>query len=132
MTRGLLAGAACALVLLAAGTVLGTLRVLALAPRLGEGPALAIELPLMLAVAWLATGRLLRRLAVPPAPGARAAMSAATLLLLFAGEAALAAALSGSSPAAWVASLASPAAWPGLAAQVAAALMPFLRRGTIA
>ena len=128
MSRGLLAGAACGLALLAAGTVLGVLRVFVIAPRLGAGWALALELPVMLAVAWVATGWLLRRCAVPGALGARLAMSAATLLLLFAGEAALAARLSGTSPAAWLAGFADPASWPGLAAQVAAGLMPLARR----
>ncbi len=56
MSRGLVAGAALGLVLLAAGTALGTLRALLVAPRIGEGPALAIELPLMLAIAWGAAG----------------------------------------------------------------------------
>jgi hypothetical protein len=127
LSRGLLAGAACALVLLAAGTALGLARVLVLAPRLGESRALALELPAMLAIAWIATGRLIRRLAVSGALGARLAMSVATLVLLFAGEAALAAGLSRARPGAWVAGFAEPAAWPGLAAQVAAGLMPLVR-----
>ncbi|MBP7240925.1 hypothetical protein [Amaricoccus sp.] len=128
MIRGLLAGAAVAGVLLAAGTVLGALRVLVAAPRLGEGWALALELPAMLAIAWTATGRFLRRLAAPGALADRLAMSAALLLVLFAGEAALAAGLAGASPAAWLAGLADSAAWPGLAAQIAAGLMPLWPR----
>lgn len=128
MIKGLLAGAAVAGVLLAAGTALGVLRVLVMAPRLGAGWALAIELPLMLAIAWVATGRLARRLAVPDAAGTRLAMSAAVLIVLLAGEAALAAGIGGVSPAAWLAGLVDPAAWPGLAAQIAAAAMPLLPR----
>ena len=108
--------------------MLGVLRVFVLAPRVGERYALALELPVMLAVACVATGRLLSRFAVPAAPGARLAMSAAMLLLLFAGEAALAAGLSGTSPVAWLAGFAEPASWPGLAAQIAAGLMPLARR----
>jgi hypothetical protein len=128
MRRGLLAGIVLALLLLAAGTALGVLRVLVLAPRLGPGWALALELPMMLAIAWVATGRLLRRFAVPDAAAPRLAMSGAMLLALFAGEAALAAGLAGASPAAWLAGFAEPAAWPGLAAQVAAGLLPLVRR----
>jgi hypothetical protein len=126
MTRGVLAGAALGLLLLAAGTLLGTLRVLVAAPRLGSGLALALELPLMLALAWWASGRLRRRFGV--ASRQRRAMAAAALVVLFAGEAALAAALFGLGPAAWLAGFAPPAAWPGLAAQVAACLMPLSRR----
>lgn len=129
MTRALGAGIAYALVLLAAGTLLGTFRVLVAAPRLGSGWALALELPVMLGIAWVATAWLLERFSVPPRAPARAAMAAAALATLFAGEAALAAALAGNGPAVWLAGFADPAAWPGLAAQIAAGLMPLLRRG---
>jgi hypothetical protein len=128
MRRGLLAGVLLAAALLAAGTVLGSLRVLAVAPAVGAGWALALELPLMLAIAWGAAGWLVGRLAVAPRLGPRLAMAGSTLVLLLAGEAALARLLSGSSPAAWLAGLAAPASWPGLAAQLAAALMPLARR----
>jgi hypothetical protein len=128
MSRALAAGAAYALLLLAAGTGLGTLRVLLAAPRLGPGWALVLELPVMLAIAWAATGWLLARLAVSPRPVPRLAMSATALLLLFAGEAALAAGLTGTRPAAWLAGFAEPSSWPGLAAQILAGLMPLLRR----
>lgn len=57
MSRGLLAGGALALLLLAAGPLLGTLRIFVLAPRLGPDAALALELPVMLAIAWVATSR---------------------------------------------------------------------------
>jgi hypothetical protein len=124
MSRALAAGAAYALLLLAAGTVLGTLRVLLAAPRLGPGWALALELPLMLAIAWAATGRLLARFAVPPRPGPRLAGSSPPLRR----GAALAALLADTRPVAWLAGFADPASWPGLAAQLLAALIPLLRR----
>jgi hypothetical protein len=108
--------------------VLGLLRVLAVAPAFGAGPALALELPVMLAIAWGAAGWFVGRLAVAPDLRPRLAMAAATLVLLLAGEAALAELLSGTSPAVWLAGLAAPASWPGLAAQVAASLMPLVRR----
>jgi hypothetical protein len=128
MSRALCAGVAYGLILLAAGTLLGTVRVLVAAPRLGAGWALVLELPLMLAVAWAASGWLLRRFRLPPPLAAPGAMSAAALLLLFAGEAVLAAVLTGTDPTAWLAGLARPAAWPGLAAQIAAGLLPILQR----
>jgi hypothetical protein len=120
------AGAVYALLLLLAGTLVGTARVLVLAPRLGETAALAIELPAMLAIAWLLAGRLVRRLP-HPAPRARAAMAASAALLFFAGEIGLGWALLGQPPSAWVAGLARPAALAGLAAQLAALAMPILR-----
>jgi hypothetical protein len=128
MSRALAAGAAYALCLLAAGTVLGTLRVLFATPRVGPGWALALELPVMLAIAWAAAGWLLAKLAVPSRPAPRLAMSAAALVLLFAGEAALAASLTGTRPLAWLEGFASPASWPGLAAQLLACSLPLLRR----
>jgi hypothetical protein len=82
----------------------------------------------MLAIAWGITGRLLDALAIGPNLPQRLATSAVTLLVLFCGEAGLAALLSGTGPAAWLAGLSRPAAWPGLAAQILACLLPILRR----
>lgn len=124
MTRGLLAGAALGLLLVVAGTLIGTFRALVLAPRLGSGWALALELPLMLFIAWRGSGALKRRFRVAAGRGPRRRMAAAAALVLFTGEAALASVLFGIGPAAWLAGFARPSAWPGLAAQVAACLMP--------
>jgi hypothetical protein len=121
------AGAAYALLLLVAGTVFGFTRTFVLAPRLGEVAALAIELPTMLAIAWVAAGRLVRRLP-RPTPGARAMLTASAALVFFVGEIGLGWALLGQPPAAWAAGLARPAGLAGLAAQLAALAMPILRR----
>ncbi len=123
MIRGLRAGALAGFALLAAGTLLGTLRVLVVAPRVGAGAALAAEIPLMLAFAWWLAGRL----GSPLSRAERRAMAVTTLAVLLAGEAALAGALAGIGPRAWLARLAAPAEWPGLAAQLLAAMMPLLR-----
>ncbi len=123
MIRGPAAGALAGLALLAAGTLLGTLRVLVIAPRVGAGLALVAEIPPMLAFAWWLAGRFGGGLS----PVGRAAMAVTTLAVLLAGEAALAGALAGIGPRAWLARLAAPAEWPGLAAQVVAAMMPLLR-----
>ena len=53
----------------AAGFLLGTLRVLWLVPRFGPTAAVALELPLILAVSWIACRHVAR--AVPPEPVAR-------------------------------------------------------------
>jgi hypothetical protein len=121
------AGAAYALLLLLAGTVFGTARVLVYAPQFGEAAALAIELPAMLAIAWVLAGRLVRRLPRPN-PGARATLAASAALLFFGGEIGLGWAFSGQPPAAWAAGLARPAALAGFAAQLASLAMPILRR----
>jgi hypothetical protein len=121
------AGAAFALLLLLAGTIFGVVRVLVLAPQFGEVEALAIELPAMLAIAWVLAGRLVRRLPRPD-PGARATLAASAALLFFAGEIGFGWAFSGQPPATWAAGLARPAALAGFAAQLAALAMPILRR----
>ena len=50
-----------------AGFLVGVVRVGWLAPEIGERPAELLELPLMLAVAWLAARWSVRRLGVPRA-----------------------------------------------------------------
>jgi hypothetical protein len=61
--RAVLAGAAYAGIVFAGGFVLGTIRVLALSPRLL--PAVQLELPIMLALSWTTCRRITRRFAVP-------------------------------------------------------------------
>jgi len=111
----------------AAGFALGALRVLALAPRLGELVAVLLELPLMLAVSWAACGWALRRFAVSRAWPARLAMGALAFVLLMAAELALAVAAFGQAPAAWLAALSTPAGAAGLLGQLAFALTPLVR-----
>ncbi len=73
----------------AAGFVLGTLRVLFLAPRLGETAAVLAELPVIVLVSWVVCGRLVSRFAVAAAAGPRLTMGAAAFILLMAEELAL-------------------------------------------
>jgi hypothetical protein len=46
------AGALYAIIIFVVGFILGTIRVLLLAPRLGETTAVIIEAPIMLAASW--------------------------------------------------------------------------------
>jgi glucose uptake protein GlcU len=101
----------------AAGAVMGPIRVLVLEPRIGMAAAVAVEAPLILAVAALAARAVLRRWpAVSPL-----AVGVVGLALLLVAETALAAALDRQSPFDAPRLLAE---WIGLALKLAFALMP--------
>ena len=68
------------------GFVLGPVRVLWLAPRVGERWAELIELSLMIVVILLAARFVVRRLAVPPTMPARLGMGLLALALVLAAE----------------------------------------------
>lgn len=126
MTRALVLGLVYFTAVFALGFALGTLRVLVLGPRLGELGAVAAELPVILAGAWLVCGRLLagRRLGRAEA----AAMGATAFTLLMLAEAALSWLAFGRSLAGHVALYAEPPQLLGLAGQLAFAAFPLLRR----
>lgn len=108
--------------------VAGTVRTLAVAPRIGEFPAVALELPVILAVSWVVAGRVLRRW--PVAVGGVPALLAMGLLafaVLILAEAALAVLAFGQSLPGWLAGLATPAGLLGLAGQAGFALVPAIR-----
>ena len=94
MTRGLivtagLAGIAYASVAFAAGFALGVLRILVLAPRVGEEAAVLIELPVILTVSWIICRRLIALMRVSHKSAARAIMGLSALTALLAAEAVL-------------------------------------------
>lgn len=105
---------------------LGVLRQTTVAPALGEMPAVAAELPIVLAASWWWAGRVLRRWSLPRA-SQRLAMGAAAFAILMAAELALAMTLGGQDASAWLASLARPAGTLGLAGQTIFALIPWIR-----
>lgn len=111
----------------ALGFVLGTIRVLWLAPLVGLIPATALELPVMLGASWLAAGWIVRRFAIRTAGGALA-VGALAFALLMAAECVLAVTLMGQTPAQWLADLGQPHALLGLAGQIAFALIPWWRQ----
>lgn len=131
MRRAVFAGFAYFAIVFAAGFLLGTIRTLMLAPRVGETAAVLIELPAMLAISWVACGIVLRRLDVPAARAARFVMGALAFALLMAAEAALAAAF-GETPALYLQELQTPAGALGLAGQAAFAVIPLVRRARAA
>ena len=121
------AGAIASAAVMVAGTVLGTLRVLVLAPRTGEVVATLLELPLILAAGWLACDWAARTCRIPAHRLPRLAMGASALLVLLALEAGLAMAVAGTTPAAFLARFREPAAQLGLAAQLLFAAFPLLQ-----
>ena len=109
----------------ALGFVLGTLRVMVVAPAAGALTAVMIELPVMLVVmAWRAWHIVARSRAVMSV-GARAIMGVTSFTLLMFCEFALGLAL-GTSPRQWLADLASPPGAAGLAGQIVFACLPLL------
>jgi hypothetical protein len=120
------AGLAYWAVVFALGFVLGTLRVLWLAPLVGLIPATLLELPIILGASWLASGWLVRRFAIVGS-GEALAVGALAFAILMAAECALAGMLAGQSPAQWLAGLRQPHALVGLAGQIVFALMPWWR-----
>lgn len=109
----------------AAGFVLGTVRVLWLAPRLGDLAAVACELPVMLSASWVWAGRIVPRSRLP-GRGAALMLGLAALVLLVSSELALALALFGQTPGSWLAALAAPAGLLGLAGQIGFGIIPAL------
>ncbi len=69
-----------------AGSVLGTIRVLWVVPRLGTRMAELMETPIMFVVTIVAARWIVRRLAVPPSPFSRLGMGCVALVLLLAAE----------------------------------------------
>ena len=110
------------------GFILGTLRVLWVIPWLGEGPAVALELPVILIASWLVCGWTMRRFSPDPALTARLALGGVAFAMLMAAEAALGIVGFGRTLAEHLASYTRPLALLGLSGQIAFALFPALRR----
>jgi hypothetical protein len=128
MHGAILAGAVYFAIVFALGFVLGTLRVLVIAPLLGPVGAVMLEVPVILAASWLACGWTLRKVTVAPAMPDRLAMGVTAFALLIAAEFAVSTVVFGRSPADFWASYAAADALLGLAAQIAFAAFPLLRR----
>lgn len=114
------------LAVFAAGFVLGTLRVVWLAPALGEIAAVVLEVPVMLGIAWLAAGWCIRRFTVPAKWPARLAMGGGAFALLMIVEIATSLLL-GRSPTALLRHYMTVEGAIGLAAQMVFGLIPVLR-----
>ncbi|NWH07055.1 MAG: hypothetical protein HXY22_00120 [Alphaproteobacteria bacterium] len=120
------AGLAYGALTFAAGFLFGVLRVTLIAPRLGETAAILIELPLMLAIAWILCGAIIRHLVVAATPQSRAIMGELALVTLIVLEAAMTLTLFGRSLDEFVADYERPGPQLGLLAQALAATYPLL------
>ena len=112
------------------GTGFGAARVLYLAPHISPTLALLLELPLMLAIAFVVSSWIADYLQVDSDLTCRVAMGGTTLILLIAAEFALSRLLDGQG---MRAATAAPGAWAtviGFAAQAVAAAFPLLRVGS--
>lgn len=127
MAAALRAGMIYFAVAFAAGFALGTIRVLAIVPQVGETIAVLMELPVMLALSWLVCAWLLRRLAVPARPRERIAMGGSAFLLLMAGELGVSVFALGRTVVQHLQTFQTASALLGLAAQIIFATLPLVQ-----
>lgn len=108
----------------ATGFILGIFRVLALAPVFGHVAAVALEIPVMLAVSWIASRGVCRRFAVPALIAPRYVMGGVAFALLIISEMVLSVYAFGQTAGAWAGSLGTTAGLLGLTGQVGFGLIP--------
>ena len=111
-------------IVFAAGFLLGTLRLFILLPLTGEFAAVALELPVMLIISWLACRRLVARFSVPAMVSQRLAMGVLAFCLLMLAEVGLSVLAFNRSGAEYLALLQTAPGLLGLAGQIAFALFP--------
>ena len=124
------AGVAYFAVVFAAGFVLGALRVLAIAPRIGEIAAVLVELPVILAVSWFACGWIVARFLSGQGAGALLAMGMVAFVLLMAAEASLSVFAFGRTVGEHLDTYRTASGAVGLAGQVVFAFLPLIRGKT--
>lgn len=86
MKAALMAGAFYALVVFLIGFATGAIRVLFVAPWLGEAAAVSLEAPVMLGLSWIAAAWSVRTFAVYPGLDLRSIMGLAAFAVLMATE----------------------------------------------
>jgi hypothetical protein len=123
--RATTAGAVYAIIVFLIGFILGTIRVLLLAPRLGETTAVIIEMPIMLAVSWFVCRWCVHRLDVRRTIPTRSLTGLVAFLVLMSAEVGLGVVL-GRSLADQLAGYKSPSGAIGLTAQVIFAMLPVI------
>ena len=127
MTRApIKAGAVYFGLVFAVAFLLGVVRTLVIAPRLGATLAVSLEAVVLLTFSWFACGAFVKTFRVPSAPASRALMGATAFVLLMAAEFAFGALL-GRPPAVQIRAFATTPGAIGLAAQIGFAMLPLLR-----
>lgn len=121
-----MAGLVYGLAVFAVGFVLGTLRELILAPRFSRDAVVLIEGPVILVMAWIVAGWIVRGLRVPPRTPARLGMGGVAFALVMAGEAAVAVFSFDRSVSQHLMTYLSPRGMLELTPQIAFALFPLL------
>jgi ABC-type uncharacterized transport system permease subunit len=125
MTKALRAGCTYFAGVFAVGFLLGVLRTLVLAPRIGETLAVLIELPIILGVSWLICGHILRR--SPLSSGEAVVMGASAFVLLMIAEMSMSILLANRTLSAHLALYSERSHLLGLAGQTAFALFPVVQ-----
>jgi hypothetical protein len=121
------AGASYFAIVYQVGFVLGTTRVLLLAPRIGEFAAVLLETPIMLAASWVASRWCTGRFNVAPANLPRLTMGGVAFTLLIAGEVGVSILAFGRSLEGTIAAFLSLPGLIGLSAQIIFGLLPAIQ-----
>ena len=127
MTAALKAGAAYFAVVYASGFLLGTVRVLLLAPVIGETMAVLFEAPIMLLISWVAARWSSGTFSVPAKLPPRLVMGGFAFVLLILGELTVSILVFDRSWERTVAAYRSAAGLLGLLAQLIFALLPVVQ-----
>lgn len=123
------AGSAYFALIFSLGFILGTVRVLAVIPRIGEFAATLLELPLILTASWFVSGWLIRKMRIAPNSGSRLLMGAVAFGMAMIAEPLLGLSF-GMSLAEQGSALLRPAGLAGLAGQALFGLIPWIRLHT--
>ena len=127
MRRILVAAVAYFSVVFSVAFLLGVIRTIWIAPRLGEVAGVLIEGPILVWISWVVAGRCINRFSIPARALQRLSMGLVAFLLLMAAETALGTLVFFRPLSQQLTTYATPAGAIGLLAQVAFGLVPFLR-----
>jgi hypothetical protein len=127
MPSAIKAGLLYFVIVFATGFVLGTLRVIVLLPLIGQIAAVALELPVMLAISWLACSKLATQFSVPAKIPHRLTIGAVAFGLLLLAEFGLSVFAFNRSGAEYFALSLTTSGLLGLAGQIAFGLFPLLQ-----
>jgi len=127
MTSALKAGFGYFAAVFAAGFLLGVARTLLIAPLTGDLAAVALELPLILTVSWVACGWAIRRHDVKSESGDRLVMGLTSFVLLMVAELAVSTLVAGRSLDQHLALYSSAPVLLGMCGQLVYAALPLMR-----